>query len=67
MNVSKTFDNYECKEEKGAFFPVGFLICADLSAPSDGEVGPSSQDFRKECVKMGVGADERKLSCVWMV
>lgn len=35
--------------------------------PSDGDVGPSSQDFRKECVKMGVGVGERKLKCVRMV
>lgn len=63
----KLFDNYKCKEEKRAFFTAGFLICTDLSATSDGEVGPNSQDCRKECVKMGVGVDERKLKCVWMV
>lgn len=63
----KTFDNDACKEEKRAFFTVGFLICADLSAPSDGDVGPNSQDFRKDCVKMGVGVGKRKLKCVRMV
>ena len=46
----KTFDHDECKGEKRAFFAVGFLICTDLSAPSDGGVGPQFSGFEKRNV-----------------